>query len=75
MEHDPNIAANVNRTQPRPVYTVVERDGGQRTIWPRVGSAWNNRDGSITIRLEALPVNGVLQIRDAEERREMGGAR
>lgn len=54
---------------PRVVYTVIEREGS-RSFWLRVGAAWTNRDGSVTLRLDALPVNGVLQIRDAEERRD-----
>ena len=50
----------------RPVYTVLDRADGHRSIWTRIGTAYTNRDGSITVRLDALPVNGVLQIRDAD---------
>ena len=64
----PSAATSPNR-QPRVVYTVIEREGA-RSFWVRVGSAFTNRDGSITLRLDALPVNGVLQIRDADERRD-----
>ncbi len=46
----------------RPVYGIVERDG--KTYWPRLGVAFDNSDGSVTLKLEALPVNGQLQIRD-----------
>mgnify|MGYP007070994041 CR=1 FL=1 len=74
MELDPANNNTATRPQPRSVYTVIERDGGQRSIWVRVGAAWNNRDGSTTLRLDALPVNGVLQIRD-DDRRDVGGAR
>ena len=56
------------------VYTVVERDGA-RAFWTKIGAAWVNRDGSLTVKLEALPVNGNLQIRDPDERRsDRGGA-
>jgi len=54
------------------VYTVVER-GPERTFWVRIGAAFINRDGSINVRLDAVPVNGTLQIRDAEPPRD--GAR
>lgn len=67
----PNASA---RPLPRSVYAITEREGA-RSIWTRIGGAWNNKDGSITIRLDALPVSGILQVRDAEERREGGGAR
>ena len=44
------------------VYTVVTR--GNRTQWVRLGLAFINRDGSLTVKLDALPINGELQIRD-----------
>lgn len=44
------------------VYTVVTR--GNRTQWVRLGLAFVNRDGSLTVKLDALPMNGELQIRD-----------
>lgn len=60
------------------VYTIVERGGPDaKTFWIRVGAAWVNRDGSITLRLDALPVNGTLQVRDPDPRdaAPVGGAR
>ncbi len=70
-QHDTHPAV---RPQPRVVYAITEREGS-RSIWTRIGGAWNNKDGSITLRLDALPVSGILQVRDPEERRELGGAR
>jgi hypothetical protein len=49
-------------------YTVVERENGGRKFWVRVGAAFVNRDGSLNVRLDAMPVNGVLQIRDYQPR-------
>jgi hypothetical protein len=49
------------------VYTVVERSPG-KSFWTRVGVGFVNRDGSINLRLEAIPINGTLQVRDWEER-------
>ncbi|MBO6936135.1 MAG: hypothetical protein JJ863_14230 [Deltaproteobacteria bacterium] len=49
----------------RPVYGVVERDG--RTYWPRIGIAFDNADGSVTVKLNAIPVGGKLQIQDRKE--------
>jgi hypothetical protein len=56
------------------VYTVTEK--GDKTFWTRIGAAFQNRDGSINVRLEAVPVNGMLQIRDEEPARrgQAGGA-
>jgi hypothetical protein len=47
---------------------VTERttDQGSKSFWTKVGSAFENKDGSVTVKLEALPLSGTLQIRDAE---------
>ena len=49
-------------------YTIVERDKDGRQFWVRVGAAFVNRDGSLSVRLDAMPVNGRLQIRDYQPR-------
>ena len=49
---------------PKAVYTVNERGG--HTHWLRIGIAFVNRDGSLNVKLDALPVNGTLHIRDAD---------
>jgi len=48
------------------VYTIVERKGSDRKLWIRIGTAFTNKDGSLNLRMDALPVNGELHIRDAE---------
>lgn len=45
------------------VYTIVER--GSRKHWLRIGVAFVNRDGSLNVRLDAVPINGQLHIRTA----------
>ncbi len=45
------------------VYTVIDTPGNGKNFWQRVGSAWKNKDDSINVRLNALPVNGTLHIR------------
>ena len=47
-------------TSKRTVYVVTERDG--KTFWTNVGVAHNNRDGSTTVKLDALPLSGTLQV-------------
>lgn len=47
------------------VYTIVEK-GPNRKYWLRIGIAFPNRDGSLTVRLDATPTNGQLHIRDPE---------
>jgi hypothetical protein len=50
--------------QMKTVYTVVDRGG--KSFWVRVGVGFTNRDGSLNLRLDAIPVNGTLQVRDWE---------
>ncbi len=47
----------------RQVYTITERNG--KSYWIRIGAAFVNKDGSETVLLDALPVNGRMQIRTA----------
>lgn len=51
-------------------YAVTERNG--RSFWNRIGVAFTNRDGSLNVKLEAVPVSGQLQIREYEPRDEAG---
>jgi hypothetical protein len=43
-------------------YNIVERNG--KTYWNRIGVAFVNRDGSINVKLDSIPVSGELQLRD-----------
>ena len=51
------------------VYVITERN--EKKYWNRVGVAFVNHDGSINVRLEALPVSGEMQIRDYVPRDEL----
>lgn len=53
-----------NVKEKKSVYSITERDG--RTWWTRVGVGFVNRDGSITLKLDALPTSGNLQVREYE---------
>jgi len=44
------------------VYAIIER--GTKRHWLRIGLAFENRDGSLNVRLDAVPLTGQLQIRD-----------
>lgn len=45
------------------VSTPVERKEGEKAFFVKIGAAWVNRDGSVNVTLDALPVNGRLHIR------------
>lgn len=48
------------------VYTVIDRGQG-KSFWVRIGVGFTNRDGSLNVRLDAIPVNGTLQVREWAE--------
>jgi hypothetical protein len=54
--------ADKNETKRQAVFTTVLRK--DRTMWIRIGTAFTNRDGSLNVVLDALPVNGKLHIRE-----------
>lgn len=51
------------------VFTILPpyKEGGKNR-WVRIGSAFVNRDESITVKLDALPTTAELNIRDPKER-------
>lgn len=61
------------------VYAIPEsKDGEKKTFWPKIGVAFTNRDGSIAILLEALPLGtNRLQVREMRDdgRPAQGAAR
>lgn len=50
------------------VFTIIDRGEHEKGFFVKIGSAWENRDGSLNVVLDALPVNGKLHIRRAKER-------
>jgi hypothetical protein len=54
-------------------YSITERGG--KSFWNRIGVAFTNSDGSLNVKLECLPVNGEIHIRDYVPSEERGGNR
>ena len=53
------------------VYTIVKSDKeGQKDFWQSIGRAFENKDGSLNVRLNALPINGQLHIREDKTEKE-----
>lgn len=67
-QHGRSNSNNNGRSTSKVVYAITERN--EKSFWTRVGVAYVNKDGSITCRLDALPVSGTLQVRDEEARGE-----
>ncbi len=55
------------------VYTISDHDGTSAEVkdrWTRIGIGFVNRDNSINVVLDAIPVNGRLHIRDRQAKKE-----
>lgn len=53
------------------VFSIREGKGG--SIWVRAGSAFVNKDGSLNVLLDVLPLDGKLHVREAAEKRDAAG--
>ena len=53
------------------VYSITEKENApnDKGYWTKIGIGFVNRDNSINIVLDALPVNGRLHIRDRQPKR------
>ena len=65
--------------EPRPPFVVPDEraerwdaffttKSGTRSFWTKIGVAFTNNDGSLNVRLNALPINGEMQLREPKER-------
>jgi hypothetical protein len=50
------------------VFSIRNGTGG--SVWTRAGSAYVNKDGSLNVVLDVLPLDGRLHVREAGEKRE-----
>lgn len=55
------------------VFTIIaNKDPEKKGFFMKLGTAWQNKDNSFNVKLDALPTNGELHIREfvAKEDRE-----
>lgn len=57
------------------VFAIYESktEGRERSRWVRVGVAFDNKDGSLNVLLDALPLTGRLQIRTRDVESDPAG--
>ncbi len=58
-----------NSKKAKAVFTITSNGEGKK-FWHRIGVAFVNKDDSLTVKLDALPVNAELHIRDFPERED-----
>ena len=64
-----NETKTTNSNKRLQVFSIKEIREGTETkkLWLKAGSAWVNRDGSINVYLDVLPLDGKLHIREARD--------
>ena len=55
------------RLQVFSIKEVTEKNDEKKSVWVKAGSAWVNRDGSLNVYLDVLPLDGKLHVREALE--------
>lgn len=62
--------------EPGKVLTVFSiRPGRQGSVWVRAGRATVHADGSLSLELDVLPLDGKLHVRETAERRTTSAER
>ncbi len=56
--------------RPLEVWSIRDGEGERKAYWKHVGRAFVNRDGSINVLLDALPLGAKLQIREGKNPEE-----
>ena len=52
------------------VYQIISQGPDKKAIWKRIGIAFVNRDLSLNIKLDSIPPNGELHVRDFAKKEE-----
>jgi hypothetical protein len=51
-------------------FNVRDRGEGREPYWAIIGSAWTNKDGSLNVTLDSLPMDGKIVIRVRKDKDE-----
>jgi hypothetical protein len=68
--HMSDSKRRLNEAAPTPsggrltVFSIKQSTNG--SVWVKAGSAWVNRDGSMNVFLDVLPLDGKLHIRPSD---------
>jgi hypothetical protein len=56
------------------LFSVKEapKDSGKKNFWSKLGVAYENKDGSFSLHLDGLPIDGKLQMRVQVDKESKG---
>jgi hypothetical protein len=67
--------ANENSNIPtHKAYNIRDRGEGKKAVWTEVAVGWTNKDGSLNLVFNLLPLDGKVQVRVYEPRDKEGDA-
>lgn len=71
-EEKPKNSQNpqMDRSKMKAVYTIIDNDRLDKPLFRRIGIGFVNRDDSINVYLDALPIDGKLHLREPFDKRE-----
>ena len=49
----------------------IEQGKNEQSHWHRIGAAWPNKDGSLSVKLNSLPIDGKVNLQLREEIEQM----
>ena len=50
------------------IFGVVQREGQEKAWWTKIGVAFENKDGSLNLKLDFFPTSGETTIQIREQR-------
>jgi hypothetical protein len=53
-------------TKLKDVFVITEREDQDKAVWSKIGIAFVNKDESLNVILDAVPVTGKLHIRERQ---------
>jgi hypothetical protein len=66
MELATNETVGVKKVT-KEVWAIIEREPLRKAIWRKIGVAWENRDGSMKVVLDTVPIRACdILIRDPQ---------
>lgn len=59
----------------KPAYHAfyVRESSSGKSFWGRIGAAWRNRDGSLSLQLDCFPQDGRVVLQEPKEKAEAEG--
>ena len=63
---------NGNGSTHKEIFGVIKREGQDKAYWARIGTGFENRDGSYTLKFDFVPTDSEtgIQLRDPKRREE-----